>query len=136
MHSGSAPPQTGDANVHPVAVYDSHFSVLFTSGGGFSNLFPRPAYQDASVPQYLSKYVGSEYAGFYNPNGRAIPDLAAQGSNFTIYWNGSLIPVSGTSASTPTMSAVLSLVNDALVAAGKPTLGFLNVSSLKPSLER
>ncbi|KAK5111852.1 hypothetical protein LTR85_011750 [Meristemomyces frigidus] len=109
-----------------VAVYDPRFSVAFASGGGFSNYFPRPAYQDQSVPAYLSKYVGTEYAGFYNPNGRAVPDLAAQGSNFTIYWNGSLVPVSGTSASTPAMSAILALVNDALVAAGKPKLGFIN----------
>ncbi|KAK6392809.1 hypothetical protein LTR65_002890 [Meristemomyces frigidus] len=111
-----------------VAVYDDHFSSPFTSGGGFSNYFPRPAYQDASVPAYLSKYVGENYAGFYNPAGRAVPDLAAQGSNFTIYWNGSLHAISGTSASTPAMSAILALVNDALVAAGKAKLGFLNVS--------
>jgi len=32
----------------------------------------------------------------------------------------------GTSASAPTASAVLSLVNDALLAAGKSPLGFLN----------
>ncbi|KAK3651248.1 hypothetical protein LTR56_002106 [Elasticomyces elasticus] len=100
-----------------VAVYD---------GGGFSNLFPRPWYQNTSVPQYLQKYIGSRHAGLYNPAGRAIPDLAAQGSNFTIYWNGSLTPVSGTSASTPLMAAILALVNDALIAAGKPKLGFLN----------
>lgn len=116
-------------NTDPVAVYDSHFSDgAFTSGGGFSNYFPRPAYQNASVPQYLSKYVGTKYAGLYNTSGRGVPDLAAQGSNFTIYWNGTLTPVSGTSASTPTMGGILALVNDALVAAGKPTLGFLNVS--------
>lgn len=111
----------------PVAAYDAHYEIPFVSGGGFSNYFPRPSYQDPYVPEYLSKYVGNDYAGLYNPNGRGYPDLAAQGSNFTIYWNGSMLPVSGTSASTPTMSAVLALVNDALVGAGKPVLGFLNV---------
>lgn len=116
----------------PVAAYDPHFSLPFASGGGFSYYFPRPSYQDPVVPDYLKKYVGSKYAGLYNPDGRGYPDLAAQGSNFTIYWNGSLLPVSGTSASTPTMSAVLALVNDALVHAGKPVLGFLNVR--EPSL--
>ena len=34
--------------------------------------------------------------------------------------------VGGTSASSPTFAAVISLVNDALLAEGKPTLGFLN----------
>lgn len=114
-------------HVNPeVAAYDPHYQIPFVSGGGFSYYFPRPSYQDPYVPEYLSKYVGNDYAGLYNPNGRGYPDLAAQGSNFTIYWNGSLLPVSGTSASTPTMSAVLALVNDALVGAGKPVLGFLN----------
>ena len=32
----------------------------------------------------------------------------------------------GTSASAPTFAAVIALVNDALLAAGKPALGFLN----------
>ena len=35
-------------------------------------------------------------------------------------------PLDGTSASTPTAAAFISLVNDALIAAGKPPLGFLN----------
>jgi tripeptidyl-peptidase I len=34
--------------------------------------------------------------------------------------------VGGTSASSPTFAAVIALVNDALIAAGKPPLGFLN----------
>lgn len=41
-------------------------------------------------------------------------------------WNGTQLIVDGTSASTPTMAAVVSLVNDALLAAGKPVLGWLN----------
>jgi tripeptidyl-peptidase-1 len=34
--------------------------------------------------------------------------------------------ISGTSASCPLTSGIFSLVNDALIAAGKPALGFLN----------
>jgi tripeptidyl-peptidase I len=45
----------------------------------------------------------------------------------SVYWNGTLHPVSGTSMSTPIVSAILTLVNDALIAKGKPTLGFINV---------
>jgi tripeptidyl-peptidase-1 len=37
-----------------------------------------------------------------------------------------LVKLDGTSASSPTAAAVIALVNDALIAAGKPTLGFLN----------
>jgi tripeptidyl-peptidase I len=40
--------------------------------------------------------------------------------------NGSVRTVGGTSASSPTFAAVISLVNDALLAKGKKPLGFLN----------
>jgi tripeptidyl-peptidase-1 len=45
---------------------------------------------------------------------------------YSVYWNGTLRPVSGTSMATPVASAILALVNDALIAAGKPVLGFIN----------
>jgi tripeptidyl-peptidase-1 len=111
-----------------VAAYDARFTVPFTSGGGFSNYFARPAYQEAAVTKYLT-YVGGDYAGLYNSSGRGIPDIAAQGQNFSTVWNGTVLPVDGTSAATPTAAAVFALVNDALIAAGKPPMGFLNVST-------
>ena len=43
-----------------------------------------------------------------------------------IAYNGALRTVGGTSASSPTFAAVISLVNDALIAKGKSPLGFLN----------
>ena len=97
----------------------------FVSGGGFSYYFPRPAYQDAIVGAYV-KSLGSEYKGLYNPNGRGYPDIAAQGYHFATIWNGTLVPLDGTSASTPAAAAIIALVNDALIAAGKSPLGFLN----------
>ena len=41
-------------------------------------------------------------------------------------WNGRVNTVDGTSAACPTTAGVLALVNDVLVATGKPVLGFLN----------
>jgi tripeptidyl-peptidase I len=110
-----------------VAAYDPRFTVPFTSGGGFSNYFPRPAYQEAAVTKYLA-YLGDEYAGLYNTSGRGIPDIAAQSQNFSTIWNGTVQPVDGTSAATPLAASIFVLVNDALIAAGKPPMGFLNVS--------
>ena len=60
---------------------------LFSSSGGFSNYFPRPAYQTDAVETYLEKhdpgypaYVGDAGAsnigaggGLYNRAGRGIP---------------------------------------------------------------
>jgi hypothetical protein len=41
-------------------------------------------------------------------------------------WNGSIIHVDGTSASTPTAASIFALVNNARIAKGKNRLGFLN----------
>lgn len=68
------------------------------SGGGFSEYFPRPAWQgmreasdfyafaqsllfvaDKQVEAYL-EYWGPTYASFFNRNGRGFPDVAAQGA--------------------------------------------------------
>ncbi|KAI1497096.1 peptidase-like protein [Biscogniauxia marginata] len=95
------------------------------SSGGFSDVFPRPAWQDASVSAYLAG-VGDTFAGLYNPAGRAFPDVAASGSGFSVVSQGRVIKVGGTSASAPTFAAVVSLLNNARVKGGLPPLGFLN----------
>ncbi|KAH8674505.1 tripeptidyl peptidase-like protein [Tricladium varicosporioides] len=97
----------------------------FVSGGGFSEYFPRPSYQDGVVPEYV-KSLGSQFPGLYNKEGRGYPDLAAQGYRYVTVWNGTVHLLDGTSASTPTVSAIISLANDALIAAGRSPLGFLN----------
>jgi tripeptidyl-peptidase-1 len=99
----------------------------FTSGGGFSNYFARPSYQDASVSSYLSANSNfKQYAGKFNASGRAYPDIAAQSVSFGTVWDGSVTAVDGTSAASPAAAGVLALVNDALIAAGQSPLGFLN----------
>ncbi|KAF2092604.1 tripeptidyl-peptidase 1 precursor [Rhizodiscina lignyota] len=111
-------------NFNPeVVAFDPHNN--FTSGGGFSNYFPQPSYQAEAVAGYL-KTIGNEFSSLYNKSGRAYPDIAAYGVNYTVIWNGTLRRTDGTSASTPTAAAVFSLLNDALLAAGKPVMGFLN----------
>jgi tripeptidyl-peptidase I len=97
----------------------------FVSNGGFSRYFPRPSYQDSTISPYM-KSLGTQYAGLYNASGRAYPDVVAQGYHYSTIWNGSLHPLDGTSASTPTVAAIFSLVNDALIAQGKSPMGFLN----------
>lgn len=97
----------------------------FGSGAGFSNYFGRPAYQTSAVEGYFGK-IGNLYSGLYNRSGRGYPDVAAQGNHDVIVWAGNVTTIGGTSASSPTFAAVIALVNDALIAAGKPALGFLN----------
>jgi tripeptidyl-peptidase-1 len=97
----------------------------FGSGAGFSNYFGAPSYQVKVVDAYVAGLDGL-YDGLYNKSGRAYPDVAAQGNHDAIAWDGIIRTIGGTSASCPTFSSVISLVNDALLAAGKPALGFLN----------
>ncbi|KAI0029779.1 family S53 protease [Vararia minispora EC-137] len=95
------------------------------SSGGFSNVFPRPSYQDAAVSSFLTK-LGSTYSGRYNASGRAFPDVSAIGDNVEIVWEGSGGLVAGTSCSSPIFASVIALLNDELESAGKSRLGFLN----------
>ncbi|KAJ7159569.1 family S53 protease-like protein [Mycena filopes] len=99
-------------------------AVNFT-GGGFSNFFPAPAYQSAAIGGFL-KTIPSNFAGVFNKTGRGFPDVAAQAWNFDVILDESLILVFGTSAAAPTFASIVALINDRLVAAGKPVLGFLN----------
>ncbi|THY97810.1 subtilisin-like protein [Aureobasidium pullulans] len=97
----------------------------YGSGAGFSNHFAMPKYQVDAVHGYLEG-IGDMHAGMYNRSGRAYPDVAAQGALTTIVTSGIKTSNSGTSASAPIFAAVIALVNDARIAAGKPVLGFLN----------
>ncbi|RDB19145.1 Tripeptidyl-peptidase sed3 [Hypsizygus marmoreus] len=108
----------GTVNVPEIAV--------FFSGGGFSDYFSRPWYQDIAVESYLSKLPKDLYKGLWNRKGRAIPDVAAQGRRFRVFWKGGIISIGGTSASAPTFAAIVALLNDARLSKGLPTLGFLN----------
>ena len=97
----------------------------YVSGGGFSNYFARPAFQNKAVGSYLNT-LGDRFATKFNKTGRAYPDVSATSQRFITAWNGTLVLLDGTSAATPTVAGVFALVNDALLAAGKPPLGWLN----------
>ncbi|KAH8832840.1 peptidase S8/S53 domain-containing protein [Flagelloscypha sp. PMI_526] len=99
-------------------------AVSFT-GGGFSRYFATPDYQKTVVDSYVTS-LGTKYNGLYNKTGRAYPDIAAQGSGFQVVIGGRTSSVGGTSASSPTVAAVFSLLNDVRLASGKTSLGFIN----------
>jgi len=95
------------------------------SAGGFSDIYPRPPYQEEAVEAYLSK-LGDRWKGLYNPSGRGFPDVAAQGVRYHIVDKGFDTLISGTSASAPAFAGIIALLNDARRTAGQPPLGFLN----------
>ena len=52
-------------------------TTAFASGGGFSNVFARPFWQEAQVSNYLEKYNPPYGPDRFNRSGRAYPDVAA-----------------------------------------------------------
>ncbi|KAJ7442587.1 subtilisin-like protein [Mycena galericulata] len=88
--------------------FGPEIAVNFT-GGGFSNFFTSPSYQTTQVASFLET-LPTGFEGIFNSTGRGYPDVAVQ----------------GTSLSTPTFAGMIALINDQLIAAGKPVLGFLN----------
>lgn len=95
------------------------------SSGGFSDYFARPSWQEDAARTYIDSLNGS-HSGFFNVSGRGIPDISAVGSKFLIAASGFEWTQSGTSASTPVWAAMIALINDKRLRAGKPVLGFLN----------
>jgi len=100
----------------------------FGSGGGFSYDYDMPSYQATAVKAYLAKNPKTG-SGQYAQNGRASPDVALLGEKFAvIIGRDQTIAVGGTSASTPSWGAVISLLNEECLSAsgGSKTLGFVN----------
>ncbi|KAI0739577.1 peptidase S8/S53 domain-containing protein [Daedaleopsis nitida] len=117
------------------------------SSGGFSNIFPQPAYQSTSVPRYLSSLASSgrgptstndasAYAGRYNASGRAYPDVALRAADVVVCAQGAFYAVNGTSAAAPAFAGVVALLNAQRRAAALPPLGFLNPLLYAPAAAR
>jgi tripeptidyl-peptidase-1 len=108
-------------------------SFYTASGGGFSNLFPRPNYQSYAVPNYIKTQVPTTYYNIsgFNASGRGVPDLAAFSTNYPTFVSfvpgmPVMVAIGGTSSATPLWAAVIALLNDYEASRGRPTLGFLN----------
>lgn len=122
---------------------DEVATTRFGSGGGFSNIFPMPDYQRDAVARYLDK-VGPSLpfdsysqmvvennfsaigSGVYNRIGRAYPDVSAVGDRQVVLGGGRWRLVGGTSLSAPVWGAILTLVNEERIKAGKSTVGFIH----------
>lgn len=94
------------------AVYDPAgfpYSVNYSSGGGFSNIYPVPSYQKAHIANYFKEHdpsypyysalapntsdrsvlvdigaLAGTTGGIYNRIGRGIPDVSANGDNIAV----------------------------------------------------
>ncbi|KAF7976404.1 hypothetical protein HWV62_6801 [Athelia sp. TMB] len=101
---------------------------VIRSGGGFSNYFALPSYQASYVQSYLHANPPPYDPSVYNSSGnsRGYPDLSANGAYYDTAITGSFEQMFGTSASSPVVGSLITLINDARLAAGKKPIGFLN----------
>jgi uncharacterized protein (TIGR03437 family) len=79
---------------------ESGTSGLGSTGGGVSLLYPKPVWQTG--------------AGVPNDNSRHVPDVALSSAGhdaYLIYYLGSTTAVAGTSCATPSMAAIVALLN-------------------------
>jgi subtilase family serine protease len=133
-------------------LYYDDFSFYAGSGGGISLLDAQPSYQASAVPLALATTLNlaSDYTEpLPNPQ-RVSPDVAMVadpytgylfGETFTIagdkYANAGCKPISsteeycenaegGTSLASPLMAGVVAVMNQKLIATGKPVVGFAN----------
>jgi tripeptidyl-peptidase-1 len=104
--------------------YNSGAGASF-SGGGFSNRYGAPAFQQAHIDAYLRE-AEVPAQSWWNRTGAGFPDVAACGMGYWTVTGGLPDEVGGTSAATPTFAGIVSLLNDARMAAGMNPLGPLN----------
>ncbi|KAI0254130.1 subtilisin-like protein [Lactifluus subvellereus] len=107
---------------------------IISSGGGFSDIFRMPSYQKAAVTKFLNEYPPPYSAAQFNNSGKArgIPDLSANGANYVVALDGSFELLFGTSASSPVVGSMITMINDARLAAGKRPVGFINPAIYSP----
>lgn len=109
----------------------------FWSGGGFSNYWPAPSYQESTLANYFATtpppYNNLTIYGtpYYNKTGRGYPDVSAIGLNILLYADGLPNFVGGTSASAPIFASIITLINERRLKAGKSRVGFLNPTLYK-----
>lgn len=120
-------------------------SATFSSGGGFSNYYNRPSYQNTAVTTYLNTYAPNypsyvyngfdinsgksnigQNGGIYNSAGRGFPDVSANGANLTAYIGGQLQLTFGTSLATPIWASIITLINEERTKDNKGPVGFVN----------
>ncbi|THH08980.1 hypothetical protein EW145_g2349 [Phellinidium pouzarii] len=108
--------------------------VIF-SGGGFSNIFAIPSYQEESVEAFLKDHPPPFIGAQFNNSGtsRAFPDLT-HCINYIIAIDGEFKHAFGTSASAPTTGSIITFINDARLAKGKGPVDASHSSFINPAI--
>jgi tripeptidyl-peptidase-1 len=121
----SSPYVTSVGGVFDGEMGDDGLQVDDKSTGGFSSLSTNniQPWQTAAVASYM-KTKGARPR--FNASRRCSPDLAIFDLNYQVIQGGRNTALDGTSCAAPVLAGMISLINDARMAAGQPPLGFLN----------
>lgn len=136
-YSNATGPESSYEKLNEVA------TTRFASGGGFSQIFGTPSYQQQAVTAYFNHVesslpfsgydnfvINGNYSsvtsGVYHRRGRGYPDVAAVGDRQVVFTGGQWQLIGGTSLSSPVFASVITLINEARLVAGKSTLGYLH----------
>ncbi|KAM3459880.1 hypothetical protein NHJ6243_006416 [Beauveria neobassiana] len=110
----------------------------FSPGGGFSNIWDTPTYQQSAVSSFFANhdpnfpfYTTTEGkipsgGGVYNRAGRGYPDVAAVGDHGIVVFDGQVQRSGGTSMSAPIVAAIFTRINEERINKGKKSIGFAN----------
>ncbi|KAK6069260.1 Pro-kumamolisin [Seiridium cupressi] len=101
-------------------------AAILSSGGGFSDVFSRPAYQTEAIESYLAAEDSNLSKFDFNRTGRGYPDISANANAYAMVVNGTFTTIYGTSASAPTVASIIAMINDERLVLGKSTVGFIN----------
>jgi kumamolisin len=111
--------QTSGSSVTSETVWNEQARSLGSTGGGVSDYFPLPAYQqNSNVPP-------PQQSG----GGRGVPDVAGDAdpaTGYKVLVDGSSSVSGGTSAVAPLFAGLTALINEARRAKGMQALGFAN----------
>jgi tripeptidyl-peptidase-1 len=103
-------------------------SSYWSTGGGFSNYWALPSWQASAMKTYYASYAPTYTSKQYN-NSQAVrgyPDISANGHNiYTVHAADTLL-ADGSSAAAPIVASLITLINQARLAKGKTTVGFIN----------
>jgi len=102
-------------------------SATIVTGGGVSEFYELPEWQKSDVQSYFYNAQSNLVRG-YSSSGRSYPDISAMARNYKVVINQQTYLLSGTSASTPVIAGMISLVNGQRLASGKKPLGWINPS--------
>ncbi|KAJ3493921.1 hypothetical protein NLG97_g4417 [Lecanicillium saksenae] len=111
--------------VEKVVDFGQYNKAVTSAGGGYSQHFTAPDY-NANVTAAYAQSVDPATQQMFNAGNRGFPDISLVSALYPTVINGKVGQLLGTSASSPAIAGMFSLINDYRKSKGQPTLGFLN----------